>query len=77
MTKKNKIEGANLTDKQKQEIKKQILQQYPQLVVVQQELDFLIEQSIYISKQLGGTVLGQNQVRLAPAGRQHPLVMIS
>ena len=44
MTKKNKVEGANLTDKQKQEIKKQILQQYPQLVVLQQELDFLIEQ---------------------------------
>jgi hypothetical protein len=44
MTKKNKVEGANLTDKQKQEIKKQILQQYPQLLFLQQELNFLIEQ---------------------------------
>lgn len=33
--------------------------------------------SIYIREQLGGTVLGQKQARLAPAGRQHPLVMIS
>lgn len=45
MTKKNvKAEPANLSEKQKEDIKVQILKQFPNLSLFNDELDFLIEQ---------------------------------
>lgn len=44
MAKKEKIEPANLSEKQKEDIKVQILKQFPNLSLFNDELDFLIEQ---------------------------------
>jgi hypothetical protein len=55
MTKKsNKLEGANLTIQQKEVLKKQILQEFPNLAIFNEDIDFLIEEyskdKLYASK---------------------------
>ena len=44
MTQKGKVEPAHLTDRQKADIKKQILQQFPSVAMFQDEIDFLIDE---------------------------------
>lgn len=55
MTKKsNKLEGANLTVQQKEVLKKKILQEFPNLAIFNEDIDFLIEEyskdKLYASK---------------------------
>lgn len=44
MTKKSKVEPANLTEVQKQQIFKEIMKTYPQLIILQDELRYAIDQ---------------------------------